>query len=780
MSPSPEVERLKEPEFKWGKKRGVGGKKKDVQFYESFTYDGVDYILYDTVFMYIQDELAPYIGKLVKIWENADKSKRIKVHWFFRPSEISCYLKDVEVLENELFFASGAGSGLANLNHLEAIAGKCNVVCISKDSRNPPPSSEELQAADYVFYRTFDVKSCTISDQMDVSVGGLEVKFVFNRKDSDKTLDFHKLDSNVKNDERNAVVSKETLKHAGKNSPQQFKNVNPDERCNRMLEKEHKVEKQGQHKLESSPVTEKLSRSDSQPLRNCTGGDVNSSKAKEAIGTVENRDTLGTKNGGCKVSCEKDKVQDRKSTVSQVQVEDGVKSANKSSNLEDTPSKRKKFDGKVAASNVKRTNGTQSAIIPGKDAAQLVTGAISSHAKSHSELVRSSVVSGKDLKLPENSSSFEKRIAQNFSACKERPSTVKVDSPFETARPLKTNLSPNEMRKSGYEPDLERPIQVEKLDKSTSGLKKRKLKTSADLSKENPNTRHDAGHDIMDTMLTKGSCPMEESPTKKAKFDGILEDCNNNTTKKLKKKISASETKFSPTLVTLNENKAKLRIDEAPSKENHDKNMDITSKGDEKEVGQKFEVTKRSIAEKSKWIKLPWEDRMKTAHDQGRLVLLQNLDPKYTSGEVEDIIWHAFKETCTAKMVQLTATSSPHSGQAFAIFKTMEAAERVMQKLDDGCLMLPNHRPLVGCTGVSPELEKQTTFAGHLAIDKARHQIQRELREAVSTSHYSQNNTIEYEMAMSWCLLQAKSDKWWDKLYERQKKEVNKLVVDLK
>lgn len=56
----------------------------------------------------------------------------------------------------------------------ESIAGACNVVCVSKDYRNPQPSAEELNAADFVFYRTFDVQSCTISDKMDDKVGDLE------------------------------------------------------------------------------------------------------------------------------------------------------------------------------------------------------------------------------------------------------------------------------------------------------------------------------------------------------------------------------------------------------------------------------------------------------------------------------------------------------------------------------------------------------------------------------------------------------------------------------
>lgn len=61
----------------------------------------------------------------------------------------------------------------------EPIAGKCNVVCISTDNRNPQPSAKEIKMADYVFYRVFDVKSLTISDKMDDKVGGLEGMFIF-------------------------------------------------------------------------------------------------------------------------------------------------------------------------------------------------------------------------------------------------------------------------------------------------------------------------------------------------------------------------------------------------------------------------------------------------------------------------------------------------------------------------------------------------------------------------------------------------------------------------
>jgi hypothetical protein len=40
-----------------------------------------------------------------------------------------------------------------------------------------------------------------------------------------------------------------------------------------------------------------------------------------------------------------------------------------------------------------------------------------------------------------------------------------------------------------------------------------------------------------------------------------------------------------------------------------------------------------------------------------------------------------------------------------------------------------------------------------------------EQKDAVSTSHCSQSNNIEYDMALEWCLLQERVEKTWRKLY---------------
>lgn len=182
MSPSTKASEVVDPKFKWGKKKGIGGKQKECQFYESFTYKNDNYSLYDSVFLHKEGEPEPYIGKLVKIWEQEQRKKKVKVLWFFRPVEITNFLEEGSTLENELLLASGDGKGLADINNLEAISGKCNVVCTSKDKRNPQPSSEEVEKADYIFYRTFDVGKYTISESIDDKIAGVYARFLLNHK----------------------------------------------------------------------------------------------------------------------------------------------------------------------------------------------------------------------------------------------------------------------------------------------------------------------------------------------------------------------------------------------------------------------------------------------------------------------------------------------------------------------------------------------------------------------------------------------------------------------
>eukprot|EP00258_Populus_trichocarpa_P029559 XP_024445578.1 protein ANTI-SILENCING 1 isoform X2 [Populus trichocarpa] len=429
-----EAEKVDCIEFKWCKKRGVGGKKKDVQFYESFFYDGVDYTLYDSVYMYKEGEPEPYIGKLIKIWENADKTKKVKVLWFFRPREISNYLGDEKTLKNELFLASGEGVGNANVNPLEAIAGKCNVVCSSKDSRNPLPSDEELQEADFVFYRAFDVGNCRILDMIDEKIAGIEVKFLLNRVGNQNSSGVPKLDSNKKEVSGNAGVTDDT----------------------RILAKKESY--LGEKAASSSGV-----------------------QFDEVAKTNER----------------------------QVLVEEELKVAKASGDLDDRSCKKAKLDDSAKASHDNKVKSTQK------------------------------------LRHDSNDSS-SKAVAQITPAAEDKSRPNLTKDPQETNNALSEKPKPDEKLANGKFPE------------------------------------------------------------------------------------------------------ASLR---QPSEEGSKTNYKIQ------------EPTRRPATDRSKWFRgLPWEETMQTAHEQGTLVLLQNLDPSYTSAEVEDLIWQAFKQSCTAKMIQRTARSSPHSG----------------------------------------------------------------------------------------------------------------------
>ncbi|KAK8550473.1 hypothetical protein V6N12_039181 [Hibiscus sabdariffa] len=546
-----EVGGTEDLEFKWGKKKGIGGRKKDVQFYESFTYDGVDYALYDNVYLYKEGEPLPYLGKLIKIWENADKSKKVKVLWFFRPEEISNYLVDGLTYPNEIFLASGDGAGLANVNPLEAIVGKCNVICISKDSRNPQPSEGDIQMADFVFYRTFDVALCTIFDKIDEKIAGTEVKFIFNLPGSLKPSSVHNFSVDDKNASENAIR---------------------------------------------------------------TNGRVILSKLNSSEDQIP----------------EDDRQEEQKPAVSE--------------NL--APNDRQEND-----SNYKTAS----------------------------------------IKVEENSS-------------------------------VKPNISQREKLVSGVVTESGGLAKRNDRQENTSGDKtgfSRNAKGNANTSVEKIGHGNHVKFDEKSKSI-KDTSELDERPHKKAKLDSSMKVSNDKES--LRHPIDPRG--------TVKNSSNKLKIEDKPSKITNCKTPAMPPNDGKRTGDNAVEVTRMPVSDRSNWFgEIPWEERMRDAHEQGKLVLFQNLDPAYASADVEDIVWTAFKKTCRAKVVQQTACSSPHSGQAFAIFDTREVAEEVITKLDKGCLLLSNRRPLVASIPSPCFSRKQSMFAGHLVVDKLK--SQREMKEAL-------------------------------------------------
>lgn len=516
--------------FRWGKKRGIGGENKDAQFYESFTFDNVEYCLYDCVYLFKKGENDAYIGKIVKIWEQSNHKKRVKILWFFRPCEIQNYLRDYSPLEKEIFLASGEGVGLTNINPLEAIAGKCHVVCTSVDKRNLQPSSTDVELADYIFYRVFDVGNYTISDVLADTVAGIEVKFLLNQRKDLKSASGSKVDANgIFNGQKDA-----------------FDDLHG-------------------HSKSASPKS------------------------------LENRDNPATAIGSLPI--------------------DGGNEGNY------------------------------------------------------------------DVEKPKHST----EDLANPTLSDERPSK-------------KGRLIDEAFKSSG----------ASQKDKVDSCLRKRKVEHG-------------------------------EKELKRAKL-------SHETLQKTSLACSAQN--------------------------------------DEKADSQNLEVLQRPYADRSKWFKgFPWDLKIKKAHEVGTLVLLDNVDPSYTSSDIEDIIYNAFNLSCTAKVIPHSMFQDPNYGEAYVIFKARDMADLVVRKINSGCLMQENGRPLVCSKGLLKVSSKSSTssFTGHLVIDKVRLQMQRdEMRKAVSTSHCSQPNTIEYEMALEWMLAQEKSAASLNLLNKVHHDEIRKVRRSLK
>ncbi|QCE08917.1 hypothetical protein DEO72_LG10g135 [Vigna unguiculata] len=474
-------------DFKWGKKRGVGVKNKDTHYYESFVYDGVEYFLYDCVYLFSTSNVETNIGKLIKIYERPTREKMIKVVWFFRPMEIRNFLGDYQPCWNELFLASGEGTGLSNMNHLESIIGKCNVVCTSKDIRNPKPSETELNNADYFFNCTFDVGRRVLIDKFTNEIDGVKVSTYLS-----------------------------TLYYCY--AVEQFFN-------------------------------------------------------KRRVDQTSNHLHVGTDI--------RPKIVTKTYPISHCQVND-------------------------------RAEGRTS----------------------------------------ENT--FPKHSSDSY--------------PY----------------------------------------KKRKI------IEEKPN------------IGQSSETPKEEK---------------------------------------INEKKVEIKRDE---KFNADKRI--------------IDVVERPDADKRKWFKkMPWDERLRRAQELDTLVLLNNLDPSYTSYEVEDLVWCALKVKVQARMIEWIPSSSTYYGRAFVIFKTKCEAESAISELSRRCLSLGEGRIVSAMKGALREPDKKKKFTGHLVIDRTALQRQnQEMRNAVSTSHCSQPNTIEYPMSIEWLLHYAKFNACWDALYQRQMKEIQDVKSKLR
>ncbi|KAG8051393.1 hypothetical protein GUJ93_ZPchr0001g30566 [Zizania palustris] len=176
-------------------------------------------------------------------------------------------------------------------------------------------------------------------------------------------------------------------------------------------------------------------------------------------------------------------------------------------------------------------------------------------------------------------------------------------------------------------------------------------------------------------------------------------------------------------------------------------------------------------ADRSKWFKMSWDLRLRNADQQGTLVYIQNLDIQFGAAEIEELIRDALQLSCIAKPINHPTYDDPNNGKAYAIFRTKSVADTAVLKINSGLVVCG--RPLYCSKGLLKVPKPSKTLVGHLTIcDLKTNKRQREdQKKAVSTSHCSQPNTMEYELALEWMLVLEKQEKKFRILQKKHKEE---------
>ncbi|CAH8363187.1 unnamed protein product [Eruca vesicaria subsp. sativa] len=728
--------------FKWGKKRGPGGvENKDVQYYESFTYGGCEYCLYDCVSVGDDSQVHSFVGKIIKMWEYVDQRqdpRRVELLWFFKPSELSLYFEGVEdVLANELFLASGSGLGLTNENLLEAISGKCHVLCISKDVRNPQPSEEEIKSADFLFHRTYDVGTSRILDKIDDNVAGVDVEFIFNRTSSEtKASALQKVATDI----QGTVDSLKPYHSSTSGSVMQNKgnasDVSGHWKSDNGYKKEQDNECHKQLASKKSTLAEESSNKDS-------GRDDAELDSFSASGSRRYDE------GGNQFAKQKPRLADERCSKDSYRLDDMIQKKRRVDGSLAVPDGRYKVPQKIRNDGRKNTEPIRRDAMVSKSRLADERG--------------SNDFYGLDV-MPLKKPRVEGSVAVSEGRTRESQCTShdgKKDVMVEKSR----------VARERYNKDC---ILQKKLELNGSAVvSDGRSKMSKKLS------HHDGRKDPRDKVTREEVYFQKPSFTDKSQ-DLRIPRCSEGKVTKHVRFAEGKETRH----VRFSEGKESKLATEKGLIKNSNPDCKISKHSEEKmltnadyrrhyqvsEVTQKPNVVSFIFLMKQNF----WEEDLRCAEGKGTLVVLRNLDPSYTSNEVENIVYSALNEQCTSRMIERTSATIPHIGEALVIFETMDVANRVIRRLHDGCLLLSNGRVLIATSAkVNPPAMPSLPFPGHINTQR------RGKRSAAVTSHCSQGNNVEFDMCMEWWLHLGIYKQIWETIYERQVEEKKKLQLDV-
>ncbi|CAM6116994.1 unnamed protein product [Calypogeia fissa] len=158
--------------------------------------------------------------------------------------------------------------------------------------------------------------------------------------------------------------------------------------------------------------------------------------------------------------------------------------------------------------------------------------------------------------------------------------------------------------------------------------------------------------------------------------------------------------------------------------------------------------------------KMPWHKTLEIALDKGRALLLQNLDPWFSSSEIEGMLLELMEVACEARLLPPRDFSSYTSGEALVLFRNQSEAENAYAKFTENVLIWSeDQRPVVASLACKKRYEINR-FHGFL--DLAKFNPSKEQGRRGVTSQCAQPNTVGFEMGMQWRLLQERHCEAWN------------------
>ncbi|BFI33817.1 protein MpHAT11 [Marchantia polymorpha subsp. ruderalis] len=765
---------------RWGRLKPV--KTEHYTYYESFYLDGVEYRVNDAVYLHARDG-PPYIAQIAKLRQNIVNRKRtMLVRWFFRPCELPPRLPDVDYSENskEIFMAAGSQHTKSFQNPGCTIK-KCTILCTANETWNRMPSAEEIAAADHVFDRAFDavklrfnrldpskescgefLRSCFIKEKLKVERSDRSGQEVKGNREFRKDVIGRGTNSGSQSNMVNVVGPRNQF--SGLQADQTSRRVSSEDPTAVSFTERKAFQRSEGWKRSSGEML------DDQRPTNATRGDLkrSSKDAGHDIPTDSQkrrrldsfRGTVQEKNahvaGGYR-EIEKARLnsQTRDMSVlprdrpSKIQLIDGNKfSERKHEGTEPYTS----LSNRSNKTRINQVGGAREAAIP-------------------SRLVREGVPppsTGKNRLADQHKSSriletnLQSQPVRHHHSSAERARSSSLEHRRSEGA---VREGPRDERHGAY-PD--KAPSLKNVRDTTWDMRQAK-DVQMHLKHQHPKSTTTSSRTQYGPQVRGDRTYTEDALRPSAKVEKSRDNAEDEASRKLKP---------GPYLEDLFERPDRTSGRSFKASENHRSSEAVVS-APVLERAFSTGANGELYVPSKKIFKFSWDEKkiVEEAVSNGRALLLKNLDPYLNSVELEAILENVLDITCDVRILPPRCITCYKSAEAIVIVKKADIAEDVLRTLTENILTISeNERPVLASRFAKPK-ESIENFHGFFNLENFGWKINAsvEQKNAVSTSHCAQSNTVEYEMGLHWRLIQDRDATAWKTLEEEHAKDLQKL-----